>query len=526
MAVGTGLSRLTGFMRLLVAAWALGLTHLTDAYNLANTTPNIVYDLVLGGILSSVFVPVFVEWMAKRGRETAWHSVRSVLTIVTVGLSAIALLAMVFAKPIVHFYTAFGSRGQADTRELASLFLIYFMPQVVFYGLGAVWTGLLNAERRFAAPMFAPILNNLVVITALAIFHSMNPNPTADNVTTSQQLVLVLGTTLGVIAMSVVLWPYVRRTGFRWHWVWDLKDEAFRRIGKLAGWMIVYVFTNQVAYLVIIFLTFSSDYTGYYSAYTYSLIFFQLPFGIFAVSVFTALLPAMSAAWTAQDQVRFGVLTTQGIRMTAFIMLPATFGYIAIAQPLAELFLAHGNFHGASAHLVASVSAWFMLGLFPFAAFQLLIRAFYGMQNSRTPALINIYATILQTLVNIALFSRLADNGLAIGQTVSYAFAAIWIWISLRRRAPGMRTEGTLAALLRSLVAGLAAGAAAWGVIWVMSRGAEESGLAPQVASIFFACIAGLAAFLVVAWALRMEELHNFRLLFRRGRQAESAPDL
>ena len=179
MSTGTAISRLTGFLRLSAMAFAIGITEtrLADAYNVANITPNILYELALGGILTSVVVPVVVEWMQARGREVAWDVVRRLFTIAIVVLSAIALLGIVLAPWIVDLYTVGYPDAQREAvHGLATFFLRWFMPQVVFYGIGAVAAGLLNAHRRFAAPMFAPIANNVIVIATFLIFAAM-PHP-------------------------------------------------------------------------------------------------------------------------------------------------------------------------------------------------------------------------------------------------------------------------------------------------------------------------------------------------------------
>ena len=214
MSVGTALSRVTGFLRLAAMAWALGITEtrLADSYAIANITPNILYELALGGILTSVVVPVVVEWLETHGRDEAWDAVRRLLTLAAVGLTALAVVAIVAAPWIVDLYTTRVGADREAVRALATFFLRWFMPQIVFYGVGAVATGLLNAHRRFAAPMFAPILNNLVVIATFVVFALM-PGPAAGSgllATRAQELVLAIGTTLGVVAMTLALLPSIR----------------------------------------------------------------------------------------------------------------------------------------------------------------------------------------------------------------------------------------------------------------------------------------------------------------------------
>jgi putative peptidoglycan lipid II flippase len=303
MSAGTALSRVTGFLRLSAMAFAIGITEtrLADAYNVANITPNILYELALGGILTSVVVPIVVQWMQERGRDAAWDVVRRLFTLAIIVLSAIALLGIVLAPWIVDLYTSGWPADQkAASAGLATFFLRWFMPQILFYGIGAVASGLLNAHRRFAAVMFAPIANNLIVIATFLTFAAIAPAPGSTVLATgAQRLVLAIGTTLGVVAMTVALWPSVRATGFRFRWMPGFKDEAVRRIGRLATWVLVYVAANQIGYLIVIIL--AGPVTGGYAAYAAAFILFQLPHAIFAVSIFTALLPAMSSRWAADD---------------------------------------------------------------------------------------------------------------------------------------------------------------------------------------------------------------------------------
>ena len=172
MTVGTTLSRLTGYVRIAAQTAALGVTvaPLGNVYTQANTTPNIVYELILGGILTSVFVPVFVDQQRRNGRDAAFDLGRRVLTLALVLLSVMAVLGIVFAPQIMRLYLVASDAADRNAQIDLGVFLLrWFMPQIVFYGIGAIAGGLLNAERRFAAPMFAPILNNLAVI-AIGVF--------------------------------------------------------------------------------------------------------------------------------------------------------------------------------------------------------------------------------------------------------------------------------------------------------------------------------------------------------------------
>jgi putative peptidoglycan lipid II flippase len=516
MSAGTALSRLTGFLRLSAMAYALGITEsrLPDAYNVANVTPNILYELALGGILTSVVVPVVVEWMQHHGRDAAWDVVRRLLTLASVILSAIAVLGIVFAPWIVRLYTTGVPAGQeAAVRDLATFFLRWFMPQVVFYGLGAVATGLLNAHRRFAAPMFAPVLNNLVVVATFLTFAAMpGPEPGSGELATSaQRLVLAVGTTLGVVAMTVALWPSVRATGFRFRLGAERGREAVRTMGRLARWVFVYVVSNQLGYLVVIVL--AAAVRGDYSAYASAFILFQLPHSIFAVSIFTALLPAMSSRWASGDVEGFRRLLGQGLRATVTVLVPAALGYLALARPIVRLLLEHGVAGPESGELVAHVLVLFALGLVPFSAFQLLLRASYAMQDTRTPALVNLVAAAVNVAVNLVLVLALdlGVRGLALGHAASYVFASMVLGLRLRARVGGMRAERIGRSFGRVLVAGLATAGVAWVVAEAVARWLGTASIGAQALQVLAAVTVGLGVFVAAAVALRIEEVEMVR---------------
>ena len=517
MSVGTALSRITGFARLAAMAFALGVaeTRLADSYNVANNLPNIIYELVLGGILTSIFVPVFVEQLQRRSREEAWESARAVMTVAVVVLGLIMVVGIVAAPWIVKLYTLRVQEGQqAEVQALATFFLRFFIPQIVLYGLGAVATGLLNAHRRFGVPMFAPILNNLVVIGSFLLFAilpvpdpSQLPSPT--NISLTQKLVLAIGTTGGVAAMTFVLWPSLRRLGFRWRWNLHWRNEAVRKLVRLSGWAIAYVVVNQLGLLVVIVLAGGEQ--GGYSAYLAAFIFFQLPYAIFSVSIMTALLPAMSEHWVRGDVGGFRRTLARGIRASAFVVVPAAAGYIVLARPIVRLLLERGVAGAASTALVADVLVVFSIGLFPFSAFLLCLRAFYAMQDTRTPALINVVAVGINTVANFALFPILRVQGLALGHALAYTFAAVAAGLVLRRRLGGLEGRDLVRGLAKVLAGAAATGGAAWGAATLMARLVSVDTFGGQVMEVGAGVLAGLIVFIGAALVLRMEEFDLIR---------------
>src|SRR6266516_2875858 len=521
MAAGTLLSRVTGLLRVIVLVSVLGVTEgkLADVYNVANTTPNIVYELVLGGILSSIFVPVFVEVRRTRGMRTANYVACAVMTVAIVGLGLLALVTMLTAPWIIKVYIHSGTPAQrAEAQRLGGQMLVMFMPQIVFYGVGAVMTGLLNANRGVGVPMCAPILNNLTVIAvALAFYFIVGGQvPPLGQVTTGEKLLLGLGTTAGVVAMTMVQWPFLRRAGFRFHLEWHLRDPAIKKMATLSAYTVGYVAVNQLGYAVIPILAYGVQ--GGYSAYTYAFTFFQLPHGVFAVSVMTALLPPMSEQAVARDWDAFRASLAKGLRLTAVVLLPASVGYLALAGPIVRLLLAHGVIGGSSVVLLTRVLTMFVLGLLPFSAFQLCLRAFYALQNTRTPFLVNIAAVAVNVVLDLALFHALPTPwkvpGLALGSSVAYTVGVILLLRRLSTKIGGLGSRRILAAVERMLVASLGMGAVAWlaaaSAAHLLGRGTFASFL-----TVVVGVGAGLATYLGMARLLGVAEVGAVLALVR-----------
>ncbi len=525
MATGTLLSRVTGLLRVtvLVATLGVGESRLADVYNVANTTPNIIYELVLGGILSSIFVPVFVEVRNTRGVRQAWHVARATMTIAIVGLGLLALIGVLAAPWIIKLYIHSGTPAErAEAQELGGQLLAMFMPQIVFYGVGAVMTGLLNANRRFGVPMFAPILNNLVVIAVGLTFHFLvgQQVPQVGEVTTGQKLLLGLGTTAGVAAMTLVQWPFLRRIGFRFHFVWHWRDQAIRKMATLSAYTVGYVVTNQVGYLIIPVLAYGVQ--GGYTAYSTAFIFFQLPHGVFAVSVMTALLPPLSEYAVAKDWDAFRATLSRGVRLTAAVLLPAAIGYLALAGPIVRLLLEHGVVTGASTELLTRVLVVFVLGLVPFSTFQLILRAFYALQDTRTTFMINLVAVGTNVAANLLLFALLPERwkipGLALGHVAHYTVGSALLLASLSRRIGGLDGLRILKAVVRMLVAGLVMGVVA-AVAGGAAGGLVPPGFLRDLITVTVGVAAGVGTYLLAARLLRIEELGLLMAVLRRRRR-------
>ena len=525
MTVGTTLSRLTGYVRIAAQTAALGVTvgALGDVYTRANTTPNIVYELILGGILTSIFVPVFVDHQRRHGRDAAFDLGRRVLTLALVLLSSVAIVGIVFAPQIMRVYLVASDAVDREAQvELGVFLLRWFMPQVVFYGIAAIAAGLLNTERRFAAPMFTPILNNLVVIATFAVYAMIRTDgaPSVEGITWLEKTVLGAGTTLGVVAMTVALWPSLRSTGFRWRLTGGWGHPGIRRIVRLSGWVFVYVAANQVAYLAVNVLAGGIG-VARFQVYAIAFIIFLLPHSIFAVSIFTALLPAMAERWTDGDLAGVRERFSLGLRDTIVVIVPASFAFLALAQPIVSLLLEYGWVREEDVPLIARTLQGFAVGLPFFSAFQLITRTFYATQDSRTPALVNIGAAIVTVAVDVVLVRTIGWDvpGLALGHAVSYVFATTIGLTLLRPKLTSLDGKRVVRTIARAVPAAAVTAFVAWLVAAGVAAAVDTQVVVWRLVQVGLAVVAGIGVYLAAALMLGMEEvdevMHAVRRRFR-----------
>ena len=517
MTVGTVLSRLTGLARLAAIAAALGVaeSRLPDAYNLANTAPNIIYELVLGGVLTSVFVPVFVELLQKEGREKAWEVGSAIINVSLVVLVAITAVGVLAAPLIAKFYTLTLEGDAAIMQERVLTFLLrLFLPQIIFYGLAAITAGLLNAHKRFGPPMYTPVLNNLSVIAVFVAFHQAYGEDVSLEVISSKQLWIIgLGTTAGIALMAFAQLPFLRSLG-RYRFRFSVSHPSIRKLARLSVFVIGYVVANQIGYLIVQVL--ANDQQGGYSAYISAFTFFLLPHGLFAVSVITALLPAMSEHAVHGRWEQFEERLSVGIRSTFLLILPAAIGYFVLSERIVRLLLERGIFSEESTHLVGGVLRFFVLGLLPFALFQLFLRAFYAMQDTKTPFWINCVAVGLNTAINLPLYQWLGVKGLALGHATAYTFGAVLQARVLSKKIGGLDGARVRTTAAKVLAAGAAMGLVTWGAAEACDSFVGGSSTGAQLLALGVPVVAGIVSYLLFATLLKVEEMRLVRGLFTR----------
>lgn len=515
MAVGTVLSRLTGFGRDFALAYAFGFTRFTDSYNIANNTPNILYELVLGGVLAASLLPVFVQRLAASSGDDddGWRSISAVVTAAAVVVVAVSIAVVVAAPWVVNAYTFRNDSPSLDEqREVATLLLRLFAPQVALLGFFTVATALLNARRRFAAPMYTPILNNLVAIAVILSFPRIAGSVELGTIVDQRNalLWLGLGTTAAYAVQAGALAVALRRAGARLRWVWDLRDEAVRTVLRLSGWTAGFVVANQLALFAVIAL--AAERGGDLSAYQAAFRFFQLPHAVVAVSIMSALQPELAERWHAGAVDDFRLRLAAGVRLTLGLLVPAAVGYTLLARPIIEVVLEHGALGDASSRTTADTLALFAVGLPGFSVFLLFTRAYQAMQDTRSVFFLYVMENGVNVVLAVALYPRFGVQGLAAAYSAAYLVAAIAAAVHLRNRLGGLHGRTIATATARTAVASAVMAAAVALITFSVPGGGDVLG----GGRLLMAVIVGGGVFLAAARAVGLDDVVQIVPVSRR----------
>ncbi|MCO6007294.1 murein biosynthesis integral membrane protein MurJ [Actinoallomurus purpureus] len=463
MALGTVASRLTGFIRTAVLVVALGTQALGDVYNTANTFPNVIYDLLLGGVLTAVHVPMLVRALEKDRKYGEEYEAR-LLTLVLGALLALTAVAMLCAPLLVDLYASSYNKQKHD---LAVLFALFFLPQIFFYGVGALAGASLNARGSFGAPMWTPVLNNVIVIAVgLGFLFVAGPGVNPGNITHTEVILLAGGTTLGIVIQTIAMWPSLRKVGFRYRPRFDFRREELAPVGGMALWTLLYVAIQQVGFVVNTNIANSAGQRGSDEGIPYGVgltpwsnayLLFQLPYAIVGVSVVTALLPQMSrhASDRRFDLVRENM--SSALNLSSVVIVPSAALLFALAPELTTLFFAHGSTQISGALMIANVLQAFTFALVPFAIYQLLLRVFYALADTRTPAMMAIFNVAISISLGLVGYYTLPTNmiveGISIALGVSWTFGCVVAALILRRRLNGLGARHIVTSHLKIAIA-------------------------------------------------------------------------
>ena len=460
-------SRIVGFGRTVTFARTVGATCLGDTYVTSNTVPNIVFEVVAGGALASLVVPVLAGAVDRGDRAEASRTASALLSWALLVAIPVTVVGLVLARPLVGVLIGSGGRDCDRHAELVvgTRMLLVFMPQVVLYAICVVLTGVLQAHRRFLGPATAPLVSSVVVIGAYLVFGAMHQGENLRDVSLPAQLVLSIGTTLGVVALASPLWWPVWRLKLRWRPTLRFPHEIGRRVAGLAVAGAVTLAAQQLSVAVVLRLAHRGD-GGTLVLYNLAWAVFLVPWSVVAVPVATSAFPRLSARADRGDETGFAAAAAVGLRMVVMTTAAATAVLIGVAIPAARVLALRVPGNADTVALAWTLVA-FAPGLLGYGLVAYLGRALYARTNWRVAATaicVGWLVVIIADLALVPVFSaRWRVVALGIGNSIGMTAAGILLLVGAARTSRGQALAGlprTACASAVGAVAGVGVGLA------------------------------------------------------------------
>ena len=449
-------SRVLGLVRDQVLAFYFGAGDANDAFRVASRIPNLVRDLFAEGAMSAAFVPTFTRELTRHGRERAWQLASSVINALLIVTGVIVVAGIIFAEPLVRLFAADFAEVPGKLELTVYLTRIIF-PFLTLVAVAAALMGMLNSLGHFFIPALSPAMYNVaVVVMSLALI------PIAPSLGIADITIVALATLVGGIGQLAIQWPPLRREGFRYRAVLNLKDEGLHRVLLLMGPGTLGMAATQINVFVNTVLA-TSQGTGAVSWLDFAFRLMYLPIGLFGVSIATAATPAISRMVAEHDFARIRSTLANALGLMMFLNVPATVGLIVLAQPIVAVIFEHGEFTPADTMATAAALQLYAIGLVGYSIVRIISPTFYALQRSRIPVMVSAASVLVNVILNLALVRVMGYRGLALGTSITAIVNATVQLILLRRELSGLEGSRIAASFARVVIASAVMGAATWG---------------------------------------------------------------
>ena len=503
--VGTAtfFSRILGFIRDAVIAWYFGAGFSSDAFIAAFRIPNLLRRLFAEGSLSAAFIPVFTQYLIRRGRTEAYALARSAIMLVSVLLLLIVIGGIIISPGIVKLVApGFGSDKYALTVDLTRL----MFPYIFFVGLVALSMGILNVLGHFAAPALAPALLNISIIGSVLIIAPRLSVPA---------VALALGVLVGGVCQLALQLPVLWRKGFRFRGKAQWLHPGLKQIGTLIPPVIIGGAVYQINIVVSTILgSLLAEGSVTYLYFADRLV--QFPLGVFAIAAATAVLPSLSRQAAIEDYGALKDTFGHALKLVFFISMPAMLGLIVLRESIVALLFQRGEFDTLATQLTARALLYYSLGLWAFSAVRIVAATFFAMQDSRTPVKMAGISILANMAMGVVLMKPLAHGGLALATSLSSILNLGLLVHALRSKLGALGWRNIARSFCRILISSLAMGGVVWaaGRILLPDPVLDPTGLLGGVAG----CIAiGVCTYGGLSYVLKSPELHIVILEIRKG---------
>ena len=532
MASGTVVSRMSGYLRNVLLAAAIGNALHADLFNIGNTIPNMLYILLAGGVFNAVLVPQLVRAQKNDSDGGAAYTNR-VVTLALIFLGAVTVVLVIAAPLVMRLYlnSSYNDPALAAQRDSAIAFARLCLPQVFFYGMFVLLGQVLNARGRFGPMMWAPIANNVISILVLVLYlFWFGPIPDTQGCaafTGQQELLLGLGSTLGIVAQTLILLPYLRAAGVRFRPRYDFRNSGLGHTLRLGVWTVLFVVVNQAAYLVVVRLASGGTAdagclqghahataegvtaTGY-TVYASAALFVMVPHAIITVSLATAILPRLSAKAAALDFSGLAATLAGTLRTALAMVVPFAFALPLLAFDSAKVLFGYASTSNTFDNYVMSMIL-FGPGVVFFTVHYLMLRGFYALELNRTVFFIQCVIAVTNIVVAVALVHRASAAGtspaLVLAYGASYLVGSAVSYAMLSRRLGGLETRASVRFLVRLLIATAISTTLAWLLGQVLPGGGDDVSHLGAASRLVVLGGVDVVVFLAVARLLHIREV-------------------
>ena len=506
MSVLVVISRLTGFIRTWGQAFALGTTLLSSCYTVANNLPNQLYELVIGGMLITAFLPVYLDVRERKGRKGANDYISNLLSILLLILGVCFVLCLIFAAPLIWVQSA--GTDQSQMTDGVTLFR-FFAIEIVLYCLSSIASGVLNAERDYFWSNAAPIFNNIITISSFVLFAVLKgSNPSLAF------LALALGNPLGVLVQVIMQLPSLRRHGIRIGFKIDLHDSALLDTVKLGAPTLIATACSFVTVSVMTSMALVAVPEQGSSVTYYARLWYTLPYAVFAVPITVAMFTEMSESFAKGDRARYARQLSSGMSQIMFVLIPFMLYLIVFSRPLMSL-LRIGQFDAESANLTASYLSSLALCL-PFYGLSTFFQKTFSSMRKMVPfAVANIIASVAQVVFTVAATPYLGIHAVSLGSLLYMVVLDLISLVQIRRDVPEASFRGLLSSCLRALGLGVA-GAALGGLISFVMGGMGTLAVGHALVVLVCGGVVAVAVTFGAAIALKLPEATFLRRMVSR----------
>jgi len=498
------ISRILGYARDSMVAHFFGAGIAADAFYAAFRISNLFRRLLGEGALSASFIPVFTKYQEHEGRESTQEFLSVIWTALAVILSILTILGIIFAPQITQLI-AMGFEKTPERFALTVMLTRWMFPFLLFISLAALLTGVLNSFKSFFLPALAPACLSLAEIIYLLSGARWLP-------VESQIIGLAASVSVGGLVQFFIQLPALRAKGFHLGFKWNLKHAGLRRVGKLMVPATLGISVDQLnAFVDTICASFLVQ--GSITALYYSNRVMQLPLALFGIALAQVSLPAMSASVVRGEISEVKNTVNFSLRLTLFMIIPATVGLMLLGRPIVQVLFEHGEFSTQATTLTTQALFFFASGLFAFSAVKILASAFYAFQNTRAPVIVAGFCVAINIILNLLLMKPMGVGGLALATATASWVNAAALYVLLRQKLGGLGGFQIFITTLKALAA-----SAVMGVFCRFTMSALDRVPLPLLLTIAIA--GGAVIYLAGAKLLRMDEWDPFwaQINRRRGR--------